>query len=52
VKRRRLNGSYVGAIAVKTVTMSGNSVVPYDESLVAGDFINDYKIASWFEDTR
>lgn len=46
------NGSYVGAIAAKTVTMSGNSVVHYDESLVTGDFITDYKIASWFEDTR
>lgn len=46
------NGSYVGAIAAKTLTMSGNSSLHYDESLVTGDFITDYKIASWFEDTR
>ena len=46
------NGSYTGAIAAKTLTMSGNSALHYDESLVTGDFITDYKVASWFEDTR
>ena len=46
------NGSYIGAIAAKTLTMSGNSSLHYDESLVTGDFITDYKVASWFEDTR
>ena len=46
------NGNYFGSIVAKTVTMSGNTSVHYDESLVAGDYITDYKIASWFEDNR
>jgi hypothetical protein len=46
------NGNYFGSIVAKTVTMSGNTSVHYDESLAAGDYITDYKIASWFEDNR
>ena len=46
------NGNYFGSIVAKTVTMSGNTSVHYDESLVAGDYITDYKVASWFEDNR
>lgn len=46
------NGNYFGSIVAKTVTMSGNTAVHYDESLAAGDYITDYKVASWFEDNR
>lgn len=46
------NGNYFGSIVAKTVTMSGNTSVHYDESLATGDYITDYKIASWFEDNR
>ena len=46
------NGNYFGSIVAKTVSMTGNTSVHYDESLVAGDYITDYKVASWFEDNR
>jgi hypothetical protein len=46
------NGNYFGSIVAKTVNMSGNTSVHYDESLVIGDYITDYKVASWFEDNR
>jgi hypothetical protein len=32
--------------------MSGNTAVHYDESLAAGDYVTDFKVASWFEDNR
>jgi hypothetical protein len=41
-------GSFVG----KTVKMSGVTDLHYDEALGAGGIINNYKIVSWFEDTR
>jgi hypothetical protein len=46
------NGNYFGSIVAKTVTMSGNTAVHYDESLAAGDYVTDFKVASWFEDNR
>ena len=46
------NGNYFGSIVAKTVTMTGNTSVHYDESLSSGDYITDYKVASWFEDNR
>jgi hypothetical protein len=46
------NGNYFGSIVAKTITMSGNTAVHYDESLAAGDYVTDYKVASWFEDNR
>lgn len=46
------DGNYFGSIVAKTVSMSGNTAVHYDESLAAGDYITDYKVASWFEDNR
>jgi hypothetical protein len=46
------NGNYFGSIVAKTITMSGHTAVHYDESLAAGDYITDYKVASWFEDNR
>src|SRR5205823_62696 len=41
-------GSFVG----KTVTMNGVTNLHYDEALGKGGLINNYKIVSWFEDTR
>lgn len=41
-------GSFVG----KTVIMTGVTNLHYDEALGAGGLINNYKIVSWFEDTR
>ena len=41
-------GSYVG----KTVKMNGVTDLHYDEALGSGGRISDYKIVSWFEDTR
>jgi hypothetical protein len=41
-------GSFVG----KTVVMNGVTNLHYDEALAKGGLINNYKIVSWFEDTR
>ncbi len=41
-------GSFVG----KTVRMVGVTNLHYDEALSAGGVINNFKIVSWFEDTR
>ena len=41
-------GSYVG----KTVKMNGVTDLHYDESLGSGGTISNYKIVSWFEDSR
>ena len=36
----------------KTVTMTDVSNLHYDEPLGSAGMINNYKIASWFEDNR
>ena len=41
-------GSFVG----KTVMMNGVTNLHYDEALSKGGLINNYRIVSWFEDTR
>ena len=46
------NGHVYGSIVGKTVTMTGVSNLHYDESLSSRGMINNYKIASWFEDNR
>lgn len=45
-------GSVFGSFVGKTVTMDGVTDLHYDEALGAGGRITDYKIVSWFEDTR
>ena len=45
-------GSVYGSFVGKTVTMDGVTDLHYDEALGAGGRISDYKIVSWFEDTR
>ncbi|HSH37571.1 MAG TPA: hypothetical protein VK993_02195 [Chthoniobacterales bacterium] len=46
--RGTANGSFVG----KTFTMTGTTDLHYDEALGSGGRISNYKIVSWFEDTR
>ena len=46
--RGTANGSFVG----KTFKMTGTTDMHYDEALGGGGRITDYKIVSWFEDTR
>jgi hypothetical protein len=46
------NGHVFGSIVGKTVTMTGVTNLHYDEALGSGGMINNYKIVSWFEDTR
>lgn len=46
------DGNYYGSIVGNTVSMSGHTAVHYDEALSTGDFITDFKVASWFEDNR
>jgi hypothetical protein len=46
------NGHVYGSIVGKTVTMTGVSNLHYDERLGATGVINNYKIVSWFEDSR
>lgn len=41
-------GSFVGW----TVSMTGVQAVHYDEALADSGLISDYKVVSWFEDTR
>ncbi len=41
-------GSFVGW----TIGMTGVQAVHYDEALADGGLISDYKVVSWFEDTR
>ncbi|MDQ6940268.1 MAG: hypothetical protein M3119_08950 [Verrucomicrobiota bacterium] len=43
-----VDGSFVG----KTVQMDGITDLHYDEALGSGGIVNNYKIVSWFEDTR
>ena len=42
------SGSFIG----KSVRMTGIQSIHYDEALVDGGLIADYRIVSWFEDTR
>lgn len=46
------SGHVFGSIVGKTVTMTGVTNLHYDEALGSGGMINNYKIVSWFEDTR
>jgi hypothetical protein len=46
------SGHVFGSIVGKTVTMTGVTNLHYDEALASGGMINNYKIVSWFEDTR
>ncbi len=46
------SGHVFGSIVGKTVTMTGVTNLHYDEALGVGGLINNYKIVSWFEDTR
>lgn len=46
------DGHVYGSAVGKTVTMTGVTNLHYDEALSSGGLINNYKIASWFEDTR
>ena len=45
-------GSVFGSFVGKSVTMDGVTDLHYDEALASGGRITDYKIVSWFEDTR
>lgn len=45
-------GTVFGSFVGKTVAMTGVTDLHYDEALGAGGVINNYKIVSWFEDTR
>lgn len=45
-------GSAYGSFVGKTVKMNGVTDLHYDEALSSGGAINNYKIVSWFEDTR
>lgn len=47
-----VRGTVFGSFVGKTVTMTGVTDLHYDEALGAGGVINNYKIVSWFEDTR
>jgi hypothetical protein len=46
------NGHVFGSVVGKTVTMTGVTNLHYDEHLGTLGLINNYKIVSWFEDTR
>ncbi len=46
------SGHVFGSAVGKTVTMTGVTNLHYDEALSSGGLINNYKIVSWFEDTR
>ncbi len=46
------DGHVFGSAVGKTVTMTGVTNLHYDEALSSGGLINNYKIVSWFEDTR
>ena len=46
------SGHVFGSVVGKTVTMTGVTNLHYDEALSVGGLINNYKIVSWFEDTR
>lgn len=46
------SGHVFGSVIGKTVTMTGVTNLHYDESSGASGIINNYKIVSWFEDSR
>jgi hypothetical protein len=46
------NGHVFGSAVGKTVTMTGVTNLHFDEALSGTGKINNYKIVSWFEDTR
>ena len=46
------NGHVYGSAVGKTVHMTGVTNLHYDEALSSGGKITDYRIVSWFEDTR
>lgn len=46
------DGHVFGSAVGKTVTMNGVTNLHYDEALSAAGLINNYRIVSWFEDTR
>src|SRR5207237_1421363 len=46
------NGHVYGSLVGKTLTMTGVTNLHYDEALSSTGMINNYKIVSWFEDTR
>jgi hypothetical protein len=46
------SGHVFGSIVGKTTTMNGVTNLHYDEALAATGILNNYKIVSWFEDTR
>ena len=46
------SGHVFGSMVGKTVTMTGVTNLHYDEALASTGIINNYKIVSWFEDTR
>ena len=46
------SGHVFGSVVGKTVTMTGVTNLHYDEALSVGGLINNYRIVSWFEDTR
>lgn len=45
-------GSVYGSFVGKTVKMNGVTDLHYDESLGSGGTVNNFHIASWFEDNR
>ncbi len=46
------SGAFSGSVVGNTISMNGIYQVHYDESLLNSGPPSDYKIASWFEDTR
>lgn len=46
------SGAFSGSVVGNTISMNGVYQVHYDESLPNSGPPSDYKIASWFEDTR
>jgi hypothetical protein len=46
------SGHVFGSVVGKTVTMTGVTNLHFDEALAASGVINNYRIASWVEDTR
>ena len=47
-----VKGSAYGSFVGKTVKMTGVTDLHYDEALASAGLIANYKIVSWFEDTR
>ena len=45
-------GSVYGSFVGKSVKMNGVTDLHYDEALGSGGSVNNFHIASWFEDNR